>query len=158
MFKTISIFVFVFLVNYGTSYSQSTVSQKPEKNVPIAVSKAFNEKFPVKDPIWFSSYQGRYDQKLVYEGRFMFDNRYSSAIYDSEGILLAFAAKVEYKEIPAAAVKYMNENFPNFRILDSILVTSKTNDVTYELGIMVDGEYIIKVFSDKGDFIKSTRA
>ncbi len=158
MLKTISVFFLFLLFSYADAFSQNIVGQKPERNVPVIVSTAFNEKFPSSDPIWFSNYQGRYNQKLVYEGRFIFDNRYSSAIYDRDGILLAFATKIENKEIPKQALKYMSENFPTFPILDSILVTSKNNDVTYELGIMIDDEYIIKVFSDKGEFIKSTRA
>ena len=88
----------------------------------------------------------------------MFDKRYSTAIYDGEGNMIAFAAKLENSEIPEKVVKYMNENFPSFPILDAILVTSVKNEVTYELGIVIDGEYIVKVFSNDGDFIKSTRA
>ena len=157
MLKSISIFLFLSLFNYSIVFSQNIVGQKPERNVPIVVETAFKEKFPSSEPVWFSNYQGRYNQKLVYEGRFIFDNRYSCAIYDTDGVLIAFAAKVENKELPQKVLKYMNENFPSFPILESILVNSN-NTVTYELGIVVDGEYIIKVFSDMGEFIKSTRA
>ena len=146
------------LLNCTVAFSQHTVGQKPERNVPIAVSAAFNEQFPSKDPIWFGNYQGRYNEKLVYEGRFIFDNRYSAAMYDGEGNMLAFVAKVERNEIPVKALEYMNNQFPSFPILDAILVTTKNNEITYELGIMVENEYIIKVFSDKGEFIKGTRS
>ena len=122
------------------------------------VSAAFDAKFPKQDPVWFSDYENRYNQKLVYEGRFIFDNRYSTAYYDKEGNMLAFAAQVERNEIPGKALEYMQENFPTFPIVDSILVTTHDDEVTYELGIVVDGEYIVKVFSKEGRFIKSTRA
>jgi len=155
----IIIFLFLaFLSNFPVAYSQNIVGQKPERNVPIIVSAAFNEQFPSKEPVWFTNYQGRYNQKLVYEGRFIFDKRYSTAIYDFEGNMLAFAAKVEENEIPEKALQYMNDEFPSYQIVDAILVTTKSNEVTYELGIIVDREYIIKIFSEKGEFLRSTRS
>jgi len=147
-----------FLLFTNSAPAQNIVGQKPERNVPIAVAAAFGEKFPSYEPVWFSNYQGRYNQKLVYEGRFIFDNRYSLAIYDGQGDLIAFAATIEHNEIPAKALKYMKENFPAFPISEALLVTSRKNDITYELGIWVDGEFIVKVFSESGDFIRSTRA
>jgi hypothetical protein len=65
---------------------------------------------------------------------------------------------VERSEIPAEALNYMKEKYPYSTILDTIMVTRGINDVTFELGISISGEYIIKVFSDKGKFIKSTKA
>ncbi len=158
MYKNILLLFVVISLHCAPAFSQRTVGQKPERNVPIVVSAAFNEQFPSKEPIWFGNYQGRYNEKLVYEGRFIFDNRYSAAMYDVDGNMLAFAAKVENNEIPAKALEYMNNQFPSFPILDAILVTTKKNEITYELGIMVENEYIIKVFSEKGEFIKSTRS
>jgi len=158
MSKFTLLLLFTCFCNSAIGSSQNIVGQKPEKNVPIIVSAAFNEQFPSKEPVWFSNYQGRYNQKLVYEGRFIFDKRYSTAIYDFEGNMLAFAAKVESNEIPEKAIEYMNDQFPAFPILDAILVTKKNNEVTYELGIMIDKEYIIKVFTEKGEFLRSTRS
>ena len=158
MKKIILVFSAIFLFSTSSLFAQISVGDKPEENVPVVVKTAFDTKFPNYKPVWFTSYEGRYNQKLTFEGRFIFDNRNSSAIYDQDGNLIAFAAAVEKKEIPTEALKYMNENFPYSTILDSILVTRGKNKVTYELGIITDGQYIIKVFSEKGDFIKSTRA
>jgi hypothetical protein len=158
MSKTIFLFV-SFLISAVTSvFCQNIVDQEPEQIVPTVVTAAFHLKFPIKKPVWFSSYEGRYSQQLVHEGRFIFDNRNSSAIYGNEGNLIAFAATVERSEIPAEALNYMKEKYPYSTILDTIMVTRGINDVTFELGISISGEYIIKVFSEKGKFIKSTKA
>ena len=149
--------VILFIVSH-TASAQFIGKQKPERDVPNAVAANFTQRFPQADPVWFSSYQGRYDQRQVYEARFLFDNRYSMAIFDKEGNFIAFAATVTSNEVPQKAIQYMKDNFPTYPILDSILVTRINNDVTYELGIMVDEVYIIKVFSESGDFIRSTRA
>ena len=138
--------------------AQDFTKLKPEKNVPVIVVTEFNQKFPLKEPVWFSQYQGRHDQRLVFEARFIFDNRYSSAVYDKNGGLIAFAAAIEKKEIPSKISEYMVEHFPSFPIIESFIVTRGNNDVTYEIGIFIDNELVIKVFKQNGDFIKSTKA
>ena len=148
----------VFLFLQATIVSAQEIGKlKPERNVPAIVMEKFKNKFPAGDPVWFSQYQGRYDQKLVFEGRFIFDNRYSSVIYGKEGNMIAFAATIEKREIPAEAAKYMADNFPTYPIADALLVTRGSDDITYELGIYIDNQYVIKVFNKDGKFIKSTR-
>jgi hypothetical protein len=45
----------------------------------------FRTSFPDKEPVWFSNYQGRFNQKLVYQAKFIFWQRYCQAIYDMNG-------------------------------------------------------------------------
>ena len=132
-------------------------AQRLEHNVPIIVAEAFQQKFPNKEAVWFSEYQGRYDQKLVYEARFMFDNRYSKAFYENEGKMLAFAAVVEKKELPEKVSNYMSENYPSFPIAEALLVTYASTEVQFEVGIYIENNFIIQVFSKDGDFIKTVR-
>ncbi|WP_418262632.1 hypothetical protein [Flavobacterium faecale] len=136
---------------------QTKKVQKIERNVPLVVLEAFNKTYQGKDPVWFSSYQGRDSQKLVFEGKFLLDNRYCVAIYDINGNQLAFAASVEYKEVPEAARIYMTENYPTIPVVQRLLVTSSKKIITYELGVYIDNEFVIMVFSKEGDFIKITR-
>ena len=159
MKNLLSIFIVIFLFQFGISNAQlQYTGKKPESNVPQIVQQEFNKKFPSKDPVWFSRYQGTNNQKLVFEGKFIFDNRYSAAIYDQDGVLLAFTSVVEIKELPQKARDYMNEKFPSFPIVEALLVTSNKNEVTFEVGVYIDREYVIKIFSEDGDFIRSTRA
>ena len=148
----------IFIFQLAILNAQNIVNPRPEKNVPLAVSQAFNQKFPSHDPVWFSQYNGRYDQRLVFEGRFIFDKRYSSAIYDNEGNMLAFAAAVEKSELPKKAMDYMDQKYPSFPIIDALLLTRGKDKVTYEIGIFIDKQYVIQVFNEAGDFIKSTKA
>jgi hypothetical protein len=46
---------------------------KIERNIPLIVSETFRTSFPDKEPVWFSNYQGRFNQKLVYQAKFIFD-------------------------------------------------------------------------------------
>lgn len=156
IFKGILVVILLFQANI--SCAQNTNKSKLEKNIPDIVLERFSQKFPSHDPVWFSQYQGRYNQKLVFEGKFIFDNRYSSAIYDQDGNLIAFAATIEKNEIPDKVNQYMTENLPSFSIVEALLVTRNINDVTYEIGIYIDNQFVIEVFSKNGDFIKSTKA
>ena len=146
----------LFLFSFNTIFAQNLTPSKPERNVPIIVAQAFEARFPNKEPIWFSQYQGRYNDKLVYDARFLFDNRYSSAIYDRDGKLVAFAATLEAKEIPQKAINYMKENYTDRGVTEAIMVSRGERESTIELGIYINNRFTIVVFDEAGNFIKTT--
>ena len=157
MKKQIVQFVVAFLFVTTVSNAQLIQGQRPVKNIPLTVKEAFDIKFGGYDPIWFSHFQGRYDNQQVYEGRFLFDKRYSTAVYTPDGDLIAFVATVEYLEIPKAARDYMEMQFPGRPIIDAALVTRGGSDVTYEIGIYLEDQYVIQVFTKDGEFVRSTK-
>ncbi|WP_291099612.1 MULTISPECIES: hypothetical protein [unclassified Flavobacterium] len=147
----------IFLSQVPVLNAQNINRSKLEKNVPVIVLEMFNQKFPSYDAVWFSQYHGRYNEKLVFEGKFVFEKRYSSAVYDNDGNLIAFAATIDKNELPDNVIKYMTEKYPSFPIVDALLVSRSKNNDTYEVGIYIDNQYVIEVFSKIGDFIKSTK-
>jgi hypothetical protein len=62
------------------------------------------------------------------------------------GKQVAFAATIEYLELPEEARNYMNEHYPTYPIIEALLVTDSKKRVTYEIGIYVDNQYMIQVF------------
>jgi hypothetical protein len=66
--------------------------------------------FFCKDPVWFPKYQGKNNQELVYEAKFIFDDRYCKSVYDFNGNQIAFAT-VDYLELPEGIRKYMEEEY-----------------------------------------------
>jgi hypothetical protein len=38
--------------------------------------------------------------------------------------------------------------------MEALMVTSNQQVVTYEIGVYIDNQYMIQVFSKRGDFIK----
>ncbi|MDG2432901.1 hypothetical protein [Flavobacterium sp.] len=149
----------VFLLFFGSlTQAQKSGNSKVDSNIPLVVSESFNGMYSEKDPVWFSRYKGEGDQTLVYIAKFIFDKRYCQAIYGINGNQIAFAATVDYKELPEAARMYMKQNYPTFAIADAVLVTDSDKEVTYEIGIYIDAEYVIQVFSRDGTFIKNTKA
>ena len=138
--------------------AQEVHNLKLAKNVPQTVEEAFETKFPGNDVVWFTHFQGRYDNQQVYEARFILDKRYSTAIYSKEGDLISFMARVDYLEIPEPAREYMRVHYSGVPFIDAVLVTYGGGDVTYEIGIYLEDQYVIQIFSKDGDFIRSTRA
>jgi hypothetical protein len=150
-------FTFIlFLFSSSGIIAQDIVSPKPEKNVPITVSQSFISKFPQKEPIWFTQYQGRYSDKLVYEARFIFDNRYSTAVYNRDGNLIAFAATIETSEVPNKAIAYMKTNYSKHEITQAMTVSRDDMEATVELGIYINNRFTVVVFDKDGNFIKTT--
>jgi hypothetical protein len=52
----------------------------------------------------------------VYEAKFIFDDRYCKSVYDFNGNQIAFAATVDYHELPEHARNYMEEKYPFFQL------------------------------------------
>ena len=155
MKNLIQLSLLLVVFQFSNVFAQDIVPPKPEGNVPIIVAQTFEARFPKKNPVWFSQYQGRYDNKLVYEARFIFDKRYSAAIYNREGDLIAFTATIENSEIPEKALIYMKENYPYQSITEAGIVDrGKTS--TVELGIYINNRFTVVVFDKEGNFIKTT--
>lgn len=154
LLKLSALLLFVF--QFSNLIAQDIVAPKPEKNVPIIVAEAFQTKFSKMEPVWFTQFQGRYNDKLVYEARFIFDKRYSSAVYNRDGTLIAFAATIEANEIPQKAIDYMKKNYTDRGITDAMMVTRGEKEVTFELGLFISNRFTVVVFDKEGNYIKTT--
>jgi hypothetical protein len=156
MKKIIILSTLLFTFSLGQLFAQNLTPRKPERIVPIIVSTAFQSQYQQKDPVWFSQYQGRYNDNLVYEARFIFDNRYSSAIYNRDGRMIAFGATIEASEIPQNAIEYMKNKYSDRGVTEAMLVTRGEKETTIELGIYIDNRFTIVVFDRSGKYIKTT--
>ena len=155
MKKLIQLSFVLVLFQFANLFAQNLIPPKPESNVPIIVAQNFETKFPKKDPVWFSQFQGRYDNKMVFEARFLFDKRYSTAVYNREGDMIAFTATIENSEIPEKALTYMKEHYPYQTITEAGIV-DRGKESTIELGIYINNRFTVVVFDKEGNFIKTT--
>lgn len=147
--------VLLIAFSFNSLFAQEATARKPEKKIPLIVEEAFRSKFAEKEPVWFSQYQGRYDDQLVYEARFIFDKRYSAAVYNREGALVAFAATIETSEIPQQAVEYMHNKYPYQPIIEALTVSRENKDPRIELGIYIGTNLMVFVFDKEGLFIET---
>jgi hypothetical protein len=155
-FKNLFLLFFIFFGQ--VSQAQNDGVSRIERNAPLVVIESFKAVFSAKDPVWFTRYQGKNNQELVYVAKFILGNRYCKSVYDFNGNQIVFAATVDYNELPEGARNYMKEQYPSFPIIEALMVTDHEKVVTYEIGIYIDHQYVIQVFSNDGDFIKNTKA
>lgn len=148
----------IILMLVTVTNGQNRQESNQETGVPITILEKFSLNFPLIEPIWSIHYQGLYNEQLVYKGKFMHDNRSSLVVYDKDGNLLVYAVTIEKLEIPDKINAYMTEHFPTFPIVEALLVTRGKKEISYEIGIYVNDQYVIKVFTESGDFIKTTKA
>lgn len=153
-----NLFLLFFIFCGVVAQAQNDGTSRIERNVPIVIAESFNAVFSAKDPVWFTRYQGENNQELEYEAKFIFDDRYCKSVYDSNGNQIAFAATVDYLELPEYARVYMEEKYPFFPIMEALMVTDNENVVTHEIGVYIDNQYMIQVFSKDGDFIKNIKS
>lgn len=156
MKNLIQLSLLLVVFQFSNVFAQDIVAPKPERNVPILIAESFKAKFPQKEPVWFSQYQGRYNDKLVYEARFIFDNRYSTAVYNRDGNLIAFAATIEANEIPQKAIDYMKKNYTDRGVTEAMTVSRDGMEATIELGIYINNRFTVVVFDKDGNYIKTT--
>jgi hypothetical protein len=69
------------------------------------------------------------------------------------GKQVAFAATIEYLELKKLETTWMNI-IPLTLLLKRYLLLI-VKEVTYEIGIYVDNQYMIQVFSNEGTFLKT---
>jgi hypothetical protein len=120
-FKNLFLLFFIF---FGlVSQAQNDGASRIERNAPLVVIESFNAIFSAKDPVWFTRYQGKNNQELVYVAKFILGNRYCKSVYDFNGNQIVFAATVDYNELPEVARNYMKEMYPSFPIIEALMVT-----------------------------------
>lgn len=153
-----NLFLFFFIFCGVVAQAQNDGIWRIERNVPIVIAESFNAVFSAKDPVWFTRYHGENNQELEYEAKFIFDDRYCKSVYDSNGNQIVFAGTVDYLELPEHARDYMEEKDPFFPIMEALMVTDNENVVTHEIGVYIDNQYMIQVFSKDGDFIKNIKS
>jgi hypothetical protein len=82
-----NLFFIVFYV-WSCSKAQNDGSSKIERNVPIVVVDSFYSVFLLKIQSGFRNTRARIIKELVYEAKFIFDDRYCKSVYDFNGIKL----------------------------------------------------------------------
>ena len=81
---------------------------------------------------------------------FMMKGKYVAAFYDQSGSLIETDFSIAYKELPAAAQRFLNAKFSNAVITDMTKVTHKQN-YFYKIKFEVDNAEYSVVVSPSGE-------
>ena len=133
--------------------------EKPNKTIvpSIGVKTAFERDFPKEIPEWTKDFGGEDLDQIRYEAKFKSSNSRGLAVYDNEGNLNAYEVLIQKKDIPSNIVNYLKSNYANFTIDEASKVKNDKNEITYEIGIVLDGKFYDAVFDHEGDFLEITQ-
>jgi hypothetical protein len=133
--------------------------EKPKEKIvpPMIVKIAFEKEFPKETPTWTTDFGAEDLDQIRYEAKFKSSNSRGLAVYDNEGNLKAYEVLIQKKDIPSNIVNYLKSNYANFKIDEASKVKNDKNEITYEIGIVLDGKFYDAVFDHEGDFLEITQ-
>jgi uncharacterized membrane protein YkoI len=123
--------------------------EKKEITVPSAVSSAFAKDFPGKKAEWEM-------EGVAYEAEFKLNGSEASVVYDNAGNRKELEIEIKTSELPAAALQYVEKNYPTSKIKEVAKITDDKNVVTYEVEIKKEGKNMDVLFDAEGKFIKTS--
>ncbi len=156
-FKILGASIFAFSMLLTPDFANAQLYREPGsvKNLPAIVESSFIMKFGEKKPTWHVRYRGDDENQQRYEGKFMLDNRRTSAVYNRDGVLEAMVVEVEPSELPKQAMFYMKKNYRDNVITETTMVQeNEKNGKTFELGFYLNKVFKVAVFDENGKFLK----
>ena len=120
----------------------------------MEVEKAFQKDFPKIKPNWRKDYGGEDKDELDFEADFTVNNINMTAVYSVLGIFRVLEIEIKPTDIPAKVKNYMDRNYPKNKIRKAAKVMTNGNEITYEMGVTINGKWTDFVFNKECDFLK----
>ncbi len=114
--------------------------------VPAAVKTAFAKQYPAVKVKWEK-------EAGLFEAGFELKGNEMSALYDANGTMKESEMEIKVADLPASAVKYVNDNYKGKKIKESAKITKADGTVNYEAE--VNGKDLI--FDANGKFINAVK-
>lgn len=116
----------------------------PASKVPKAVQSGLTAKFPKATVV-------KWDKEgNDFEASFSVENRSISILLNAKGEILETEEEIAANMVPAAALAYMQKNYPKTTIKEMAKITRQNGEVVYELE--VKGKDLL--FDTNGNFVK----
>ncbi|WP_432221061.1 hypothetical protein ACRASX_09740 [Flavobacterium sp. TMP13] len=149
VFLTIAFFslVFIFKIDAQDILTENTTP-------PFEVARTFEKIFPKEIPKWSKDYEGQDHDQLIYRAKFKTATAEGLAVFDNVGNLKVYEFLIPIKDIPANAIRYLNDNYLYFTITEAAKTIESSTVTTYEVGIVRDHVFYDVVFDHDGNFLE----
>jgi len=138
----------ILLLAIAGLFTQVQAQKVMAKDVPVAVTEAFNKAYPsLKDVDWSkdgNNYEAEYD---VHKADV-------SVTYDASGKLLENEVEIKVAAFPTPVMAYVKKNYPSNKVKEASKITDANGTVTYEAEV----KGMDLIFDSKGKFIKAVKA
>ena len=129
-------------------FTQAQGQKLKAKDVPVAVTAAFEKAHPAtKDVDWSKDGNN-------YEVEYDVNKTDMSITYNSSGKLMETEMEIKASALPAPVMEYVKTNYKEDEVKEASKITDASGIVTYE--VEVKGMDLI--FDSKGNYIKSMKA
>jgi Putative beta-lactamase-inhibitor-like, PepSY-like len=120
-----------------------------ETGTPKAVVSAFEAKYPKATLIKYV-----YEGNKEYEVEFKDNGTEKSAVFTSEGKFKEVEAEVKTTELPADALAYCTETYPNLKLTEVAKIVGSDNKVQFEAELTDQKGHFDLIFDEAGKFIR----
>lgn len=142
--------LFSFFTVTAVAQTKSENHKNKKVNIPAEVKLAFEKEFPGKHAKWETEDGG-------YEASFELEGKDASALYNSSGHRMELETEVSMKQIPAAAVAYVEKNYAGSKISETAKIVNDKNVVTYEIEVKKDGKKQDVLFDADGKLLNAVK-
>jgi hypothetical protein len=125
----------------------ATYAQKP--NVPVAVTNAFNAKFPGATDLKWEK-----ENSKELEANFKLNNTTVSANFGLDGSWVETETTIPAAELPAAVTNAVNIKYPGAVYFLTERIEKPGNEICYEVNIKVNGKKKELELTADGGFVK----
>lgn len=127
--------------------AEAQTKKVPAKEVPAAVTAAFNKAHPtIKDADWNKN--GNY-----YATKYDADEGATSVTFDASGKLMENEVEISTPALPAQVMEYVKKNYKEADMNAAYRITDANGTITFETEL----KGIILIFDSKGNYIKSEK-
>lgn len=136
-------------------FIQAQTAENVNKVEPnLQVLKAFEKDFPKIEPVWRKVFDGDDNDQLSYEADFNLKNTGMTAVYNELGVFKVLEVQILESDIPVKISRYMAKNYPKNNIKKAAKLITNNNEITYEIGITINGKWVDAIFNKEGDFLE----
>jgi hypothetical protein len=130
-------------------FAITTTSHSQKVNVPPAVTKAFNGKYPNATNIKWGK-----ESAKEYEAEFKLNESNVSANFDTDGTWVETETVIKVTDLPAVVVAAIKKNYPGAVITMAEKLEQPGNKLLYETAIKVKGKKKTLELNADGGLVK----
>ena len=129
-------------------FTQAQAQKLKAKDVPVAVTAAFEKSHPTtKDVDWSKDGNN-------YEVEYDVNKTDMSITYNSSGKLMETEMEIKASALPAPVMEYVKTNYKEDEVKEAAKITDASGIVSYEAEV----KGMDLIFDSKGNYIKSMKA
>lgn len=120
-----------------------------QEDVPAPVLKAMENKYPDMKKV---NWEKEADK---FEAEFKVEKKKVSVLFDAGGQWLQTETELSKSELPQSVIKFLDKEYPGFKLEEACLIKTSTNETMYELEVEKGKSELEITVSENGTALKT---